>query len=133
MWTAVRIVAAAVARLAQIRKERAAVPSVAQGEIYPPRSAGSASLKSLFQKSADEPAMVSAPEGRSSSSLADIRGGRTLPVKRVLRFQHSSARTTLRCDASNAGRSVSSFKQALHRGSGCAGELDPAAGLERWS
>ena len=84
-----RIVAAAVARLAQIRKERAAVPSCCPGRDYRPRSAGSASLKSLFQKSADEPAMVSAPEGRSSSSLADMRGPRTLPVKRVLRFQHS--------------------------------------------
>jgi hypothetical protein len=45
----------------------------------------------------------------------------------------AGARTTLRCDASNAGRKVSSFKQALHRGSGCARELDPTAGLERWS
>ena len=31
------------------------------------------------------------------------------------------------------GRSTSSFKQTLHRGSGCARELDPATGSERWS
>ncbi len=61
------------------------------------------------------------------------RPSHTRPVKHVLRFRHGSARTTLRCDASNAGRSISSFKQALHRGSGCARELNPAAGLERWS
>jgi hypothetical protein len=62
---------------------------VAQGETTDPRSAGSASLKLLFQKPADELAMASAREGRSSSSLADMCGPRTLPVKRVLRFQHS--------------------------------------------
>jgi hypothetical protein len=56
--------------------------------------------------------------GGSSCSLADRRGPRTLPVKRELRFRHGSARTTLRSDGSNAGRSVSSLKPTLHRGWG---------------
>jgi hypothetical protein len=74
-----------------LRSERSAplFHPVAQGETTDPRSAGSASLKLLFQKPADEPAMASAREGRSSSSLADMRGPRTLRVKRVLRFSHS--------------------------------------------
>jgi hypothetical protein len=38
------------------------------------------------------------------------RPSHTLPFERVLRFRHGSAGTTLRSDASNAGRSVSSFK-----------------------
>jgi hypothetical protein len=54
-----RILAAAVSRLAQIRKGGAAVPSVGQSETTDPRSAVSASLKLLFQKPADEPVMAS--------------------------------------------------------------------------
>jgi hypothetical protein len=67
------------------------------------------------------------------SARRHARRSHTLPVERLLRFRYGSARTTLRCDASNAGRSRSSSNQTLHRGSRCTRELDAAAGLERWS
>jgi hypothetical protein len=92
------------------------------------------------------PPEIAAPEasGRASHGVPKLepflvfarrhaRPSHTLPVKRVLRFRYGSARPTLRCDASSAGRSVSRFKQTLHRGSGCARELNLAAGLERSS
>src|SRR5215207_1467541 len=43
------------------------------------------------------------------------------------RDRHGSARTTLRCDAGNAGRSVSSVKKTVHRGS-CLGKRAGAGG-----
>jgi hypothetical protein len=54
-------------------------------------------------------------------ALRHARPCHTLPVKRALRFRHGSARTTLRCDASNGGPERIQFQQALHRGAGCAG------------
>ena len=54
-----RILAAAVVRLAQIRKGRRPCPICCPERDYRPRSAESASLKLLFQKPADEPVMAS--------------------------------------------------------------------------
>src|SRR5215207_7573127 len=45
----------------------------------------------------------------------------------IERDRHGWARTTLRCDAANAGRSVSSVKKTLHRGS-CVGKKAGAGG-----